>query len=223
MQKLVLESVCNRLFLVRINTTLFLDNIFKAIQMKSLIKLKPAFLLIFLSLYASISLSANISAGEKKASACIGCHGEKGISTNSQWPNLAGQQPNYLAAQLKAFKNGSRKNTTMQGMTSNLSDEDFANLAAYYASLELGSAGGGDPALIEKGKEKFAMCAGCHGSNAKGRGNFPALAGQHSKYIATQLEKFKTSKREGGPMTALSSTLSSSEITAIAAYLGSLK
>lgn len=190
--------------------------------MKSLIKLKPAFLLVFLSLYTSIGLSADISTGEKKASLCVGCHGAKGVSSNSQWPNLAGQQPTYLIAQLKAFKNGSRKNSTMQGMVASLSDDDFVNLAAYYASLELGSAGG-DQALIEKGKEKFTMCAGCHGSDAKGRGNFPALAGQHPKYIATQLDNFKTGKREGGPMVALSSNLSSPEITAISAYLGSLK
>lgn len=178
--------------------------------------------LVFLGLFSIPTYSADIKTGEELANKCSACHGSKGISNNSQWPNLAGQQPAYLSAQLKAFKSGIRKNAVMENMVSNLSDDDFNHLAAYFSSLKPGSAGG-NPDLAKKGKEKFAMCAGCHGGKAKGRGIFPALAGQHPEYITKQLENFKKSKRSGGPMNGIASSLSSDDIAAISAYLGSIK
>ena len=190
--------------------------------MKSRITKYLSYFLVFLSLFSSSSHSADIKAGEELAKKCTACHGAKGVSNNSQWPSLAGQQPAYLSAQLKAFKNGSRKNPLMKNMVSNLSEQDFNNLAAYFSSLKVGSADG-DTELAEKGKGKFSMCAGCHGSKAEGRGIFPRLAGQHPEYITKQLENFKNGNRSGGPMSGIASTLSSDDIAAISAYLGSIK
>ncbi len=190
--------------------------------MKLLITKHLPYYLVLLGLFSSVSHSADIKAGEELAKKCTACHGSKGISSNPQWPNLAGQQPAYLSAQLKAFKKGSRKNPVMENMVNNLSKEDFNNLAAYFASLPAGSAGG-DPELAKKGKQKFSMCAGCHGSKAEGRGIFPMLAGQHPQYITNQLENFKNGSRSGGPMSGIASSLSDDDIAAIAAYLGSIK
>ncbi len=181
-----------------------------------------SYCLVFLGLFSSLSHAADIKAGEELAKKCVACHGAKGVSNNPQWPSLAGQQPAYLSAQLKAFKKGSRKNPVMENMVSNLSEQDFNDLAAYFASLKAGSAGG-DSELAQKGKQKFSMCAGCHGSNAEGRGIFPRLAGQHPKYIATQLKNFKKGTRSGGPMSGIASSLSSDDIAAISAYLGTIK
>lgn len=80
-------------------------------------------------------MAADVEAGKRKAATCAGCHGPEGISRNPMWPNLAGQQPGYLVKQLKAFRDGSRKDPMMTPLAAPLSDEDIANLAAYYHGL----------------------------------------------------------------------------------------
>lgn len=75
----------------------------------------------------------SISAGKQKTAACAGCHGENGNSMMPMFPKLAGQHPGYLIKQLTAFKNGTRKDATMQSMVLSLSEQDFADIAAYYA------------------------------------------------------------------------------------------
>lgn len=73
--------------------------------------------------------------GATKAAVCAACHGPKGISINPLWPSLAGQQEAYLAKQIKEFRDGVRVEATMQPFVANLTDQDVADLAAYYASL----------------------------------------------------------------------------------------
>lgn len=177
---------------------------------------------ILLGIYCTFASAADLEAGKQKAALCFGCHGQDGNSTNPQWPRLAGQQPAYLSNQLTAFRNGQRKNATMQGMAAALSDEDINNLAAYFGSLTPKSAGG-DEKLAAQGKKKFSMCTGCHGASAEGRGMFPRLAGQHTAYIAKQLRSFREGKRISGPMQANAGNLTDDDINAISAYLGTLK
>ena len=74
--------------------------------------------------------------GKDKAVGCQGCHGADGISAVPTYPNLAGQKEAYLVKQMKAFKDGTRKDPTMNAMAAPLSDEDIAHLAAYYANLK---------------------------------------------------------------------------------------
>ena len=81
------------------------------------------------------ALAGDAAAGKAKSGTCAGCHGAAGISNNPLWPNLAGQQPGYLVKQLKAFRDGSRTDPMMGAMAKPLSDEDIANLAAWYSSL----------------------------------------------------------------------------------------
>lgn len=76
------------------------------------------------------------AAGKQKAATCVACHGQNGISGNDLWPNLAGQKAGYLVKQLKAFKDGSRKDPMMAPMVKGLSEQDMADLAAYYSSLK---------------------------------------------------------------------------------------
>jgi cytochrome c553 len=80
-------------------------------------------------------LAGDAAAGKAKAASCAGCHGANGISNNPMWPNLAGQQPGYLIASLKAFRDGARENAMMTPMAKPLSDADIENIAAYYSSL----------------------------------------------------------------------------------------
>jgi len=78
---------------------------------------------------------ADIQAGKTAAVQCQACHGKDGIGITPQTPNLAGQKELYLSNQLVAYRSGTRKNTMMSPLAKPLSDEDIANLAAYFASL----------------------------------------------------------------------------------------
>ena len=82
------------------------------------------------------AVDGDAEAGKKKSATCVACHGMKGVSAIPMYPNLAGQKEMYLAAQLKAFRDGERKNMIMAPMAASLSDEDIANLAAYYSGLK---------------------------------------------------------------------------------------
>jgi cytochrome c553 len=177
------------------------------------------FILIFS--FTHSAFAADVDAGGKKATLCLGCHGANGNSKNPQYPSLAGQRASYIEAQLKAFQLGLRTNSIMQGMAVNLTEQDIKNLAAYFSSLRT-EAAGGDTSLAKKGQDKFAMCAGCHGTTAQGRGSFPKLAGQQPEYLKKQLQNFKKGTRKGGPMNAITSSLSEQDINEIAAYLVSL-
>jgi len=78
------------------------------------------------------------AAGKAKASqACASCHGLNGIATLPEAPNLAGQSPFYLQAQLKAFRSGERKQEQMSIVAQDLSDQDIENLAAWYSSIKV--------------------------------------------------------------------------------------
>ena len=74
-------------------------------------------------------------AGKEKAASCAACHGEDGNSPNAQFPKLAGQHADYLAAALLQYQTGERQNPIMVGLAKPLSDADRADLAAYFASL----------------------------------------------------------------------------------------
>ncbi|WP_299080453.1 cytochrome c [uncultured Paraglaciecola sp.] len=81
-------------------------------------------------------LAADIAAGKSKSTTCGACHGGNGISIIPMYPNLAGQKEQYLVLQMKAFRDGERKNISMSPMAAGLSDTDIANISAYYASLD---------------------------------------------------------------------------------------
>ena len=87
-------------------------------------------------LMSAPALAGDIAAGKAKAVTCSACHGAAGVSAVPTFPNLAGQKEQYIIKQLKDFKSGARKDATMNGMAATLSEEDMANIAAYYSSLK---------------------------------------------------------------------------------------
>ncbi len=92
--------------------------------------------LILLILGSSNLISAaDIKAGETKAAMCASCHGKNGVGISDMFPNVAGQKAGYTSLQLKAFRDGQRKNAMMSPMAQSLTDQDIENIAAYYASL----------------------------------------------------------------------------------------
>ena len=87
--------------------------------------------LVFLS---SSAMAGDVAAGKAKSAICASCHGADGVSLNPLWPNLAGQKEQYLVKQIKAFRDGKRNDPMMVPMVASLSDDDIANLAAYFAA-----------------------------------------------------------------------------------------
>jgi len=83
----------------------------------------------------AFAASGDASVGKKKSTPCQACHGNEGVSPSPDFPNLAGQYPDYLETALKHYKAGKRKNPIMAEQVKNLSDKDIMDLAAYYASL----------------------------------------------------------------------------------------
>jgi cytochrome c553 len=184
-------------------------------------KIQSLIVLSLFSFFVHPTFAADPEAGKMKASACFSCHGQEGNSSNPLYPTLAGQQPDYIKNQLNAFKNSQRNNPIMLGMAKGLSAADIDNLASYFSGIKTKSAGG-DTALTQQGSGKASQCFGCHATKAQGRGMFPKLAGQHPAYLAKQLQDFKKGERKSGPMQAITSNLSDSDIAQLSAYLGSL-
>lgn len=100
----------------------------------------PKSLAVTIAVLACLSGTPARAAGDPQAgkaaasTACAGCHGARGISSNADYPNLAGQAPAYLQKSLREFRSGQRKNPSMNRIANKLSDADIANLSAYYAS-----------------------------------------------------------------------------------------
>jgi len=85
---------------------------------------------------ANVASAADAAAGKAKAATCGGCHGANGVSAVPTYPNLAGQKEAYLTKQMKAFRDGTRTDPTMNAMAKPLSDGDIANLSAFYSGLK---------------------------------------------------------------------------------------
>lgn len=88
-----------------------------------------------LAITLSSGMAADADAEQMAKTLCAGCHGPQGISTNELWPNLAGQKAGYTAQQLRAYRDGTRNDPNMNGLSSTLTDEQIENLADYYARL----------------------------------------------------------------------------------------
>jgi cytochrome c553 len=172
------------------------------------------------------------AAGKTKSASCVACHGADGNSMNPEWPSLAGQHPDYLIKQLRNFKDGDRSNALMSPMAAPLSEQDMANLAAYYSSQAL-KPGQADEALFEQGRQLYrggnmstgvAACIACHGPTGTGNpaASFPSLRGQHGGYTVNQLKAFKRGERAndaGKMMQNIAAKMTEEEMQAVASYI----
>ncbi|MGI9311610.1 MAG: c-type cytochrome [bacterium] len=174
------------------------------------------------------------AAGRTAAAPCAACHGADGNSPTDQFPNLAGQVPGYIAAQLAKFKSGERAGTVMPAMSAPLSDADMADLDAYYSGLEprIGAITPEQEATALAGgkiyRGGFAQynipaCMGCHGPSGHGiPPAFPRLSGQHAAYIEAELLAFKSGARADAVMNPIAFPLSAQQIKELALYISAL-
>ncbi len=179
------------------------------------------------------------AAGQKKAAMCIGCHGIPGYQASFpevyRVPMISGQNGKYIAASLAAYKKGERKHPSMRAIAGSLSDQDMADLAAYYekhgvsavktvAEAPVAKPNAAVEALLTKG-----TCAACHGAsyNKPIDGAYPKLAGQPADYLYAALKAYQV---EGNPhvgranaiMAAQVKPFKLAELKAMAGYLASL-
>jgi len=180
--------------------------------------------------------AGNVQTGATKAIVCQACHGANGNSTNPEWPSLAGVGADYIAEQLKNFKEGKRANPVMMPNAMSLSADDMADLGAYFDSL-VNTGLEADPSYWQAGEKLYRggdaareipACMACHGPT--GRGNepakFPALRGQQSVYVSKQLNDYASGARSTGPngiMQTIAKRLSPEDIRNLASYLQGLR
>jgi cytochrome c553 len=180
--------------------------------------------------------AGNAQTGATKAIVCQACHGANGNSANPEWPSLAGVGADYIAEQLKNFKEGKRANPIMMPNAMALSADDMADLAAYFDSL-VNTGLEADPSYWQAGEKLYRggdaargipACMACHGPT--GRGNepakFPALRGQQSVYLSKQLNDYASGARTTGPngiMQTIAKRLSPEDIRNLASYLQGLR
>jgi cytochrome c553 len=155
-------------------------------------------------------------AGKAAATSCAGCHGDQGVSGNPATPSLAGQDAQYFAAALRAYKDGSRADETMKGLAAALDDKAIRNLSAYYAALQP------QPVNVRRplsGEEWAQRCDRCHGVNGNSTNpRFPALAAQRADYLEKVLHAYKTRARRSPEMAAMSDGLTDDDIKNLAAH-----
>lgn len=194
-------------------------------------------LLCGLQVGASALAEGSAEAGQAKAEPCVACHGVNGHSINPLWPNLAGQNVAYIKRQLEAFKAGERQDPLMTPMAMTLSDEDVADVAAYYASQAPTATLETEPSKLELGARIYmggdlergvAACAACH--SPAGNGNpgagYALLRGQHATYVANQLKAYRTGTRKTDPgemMRQIAMGLTDEQIEAVASYIQGLR
>ncbi len=187
----------------------------------------------------SSAQAQDAAAGEKKATMCIGCHGIIGYQASfpevHKVPKISGQSGPYIVAALAAYKKGERKHPSMSGIARSLSDQDMADLAAYYekhgqASVKTVA----DVPAVAPSAEVAALlgkgaCASCHGANFNKPidGSYPKLAGQHADYLAVALRGYGTEGndrvgRGNAIMAAQVKQFKRSELKAMAEYISSL-
>lgn len=181
-------------------------------------------------------VTGNADAGQKKADMCIGCHGIPGYQNSfpeiHKVPMISGQSDKYIVAALTAYKKGDRKHPSMRGIAGSLSDQDMADLAAFYAAQ------GGKPAteapkaasavaaaLIEKG-----ACASCHGANFSKPidPSYPKIGGQHADYLFVALKAYTVEGnnvvgRANPIMAGVAKQFKPAEMREIAKYLATVE
>jgi cytochrome c553 len=178
----------------------------------------------------------DVAAGQKKVAMCIGCHGIPGYQSSfpevHRVPMISGQNAKFIAASLTAYAKGERKHPTMRGIAQTLTEQDIADISAYYeqhgktapAPETVAAPSAEVKALLDKG-----ACISCHGANFSKPidGSYPKIAGQHADYLYVALKSYQV---EGNAMVGRSNAIMAgqvkqfklAELKAISKYLASL-
>lgn len=161
---------------------------------------------------------------------CRKCHGLNGLSSEPEFPKLAGQDPDYLTRQMANFKTGVRKSTRMKQRVADLTGGEMRALAVYFSKKPLVPERTADPAQVDIGRRIYfsgqpdkgvTACTTCHGPAGRGAIYLPRLAGQHAEYLAAQLRAFRSHSRSSPNMVmhTVVENIGDPEIEAVAQFL----
>ena len=203
--------------------------------LSSLISLTVASVTIF-SAHAQ-DVQGNAKAGEAKIAMCIGCHGIKGYQASFpevyRVPMISGQNAKYIASSLNAYKKGDRKHPTMRGIATSLTDQDIADISAYYAQHGVVEGAALVVAKVPEAKVaellKKGACVSCHGESFSKPidPSYPKIAGQHKDFLFVALKSYKAENmstwgRSNGVMGGIAKQFTNAELKTLSAYVGSL-
>ena len=201
--------------------------------MKTLISFAVAVLIS--STFCSVAVAQDAAAGAKKAQMCTGCHNIPGYQASfpeiHKVPMIAGQSAGYIVAALTAYQKDERKHPTKKGIAVTLSEQDMADLAAYYSAMVGPAVPASPPAASARVAElvKKANCTSCHGENYSQpiAPNYPKIAGQHSDYLYVALKAYQTDGkalvgRKNAVMSGMARQFTHAELKELAVYIGSL-
>ena len=188
-------------------------------------------------------IKGDANAGLTKNAMCIGCHGIKGYQSSFpevyKVPMISGQTAGYISSALHEYKKGDRKHPTMRGIATTLTDQDIADLSAYYsvhglvAGAELPDKPAKEPSTEVQALLNKANCASCHGANYNKPidPSYPKIAGQHADYLFVALKAYKSDNganpnakvgRAHPIMGAMAKQYTNAELKAMANYLSSV-
>ena len=184
-------------------------------------------------------IKGDAKAGETKNAMCIGCHGIKGYQASFpevyKVPMISGQGAKYIASALNAYKKGERKHPTMRGVAEALTDQDIADLAAYYSAsgvvtgAALPAKPANEPSAEVQALLAKANCSSCHGANFSMPidPSYPKLAGQHADYLLVALKSYKVENnpkvgRGNAIMAGMAKQYTNAELKTLAEYISSV-
>lgn len=186
------------------------------------------------------AIKGDAKAGQSKNAMCIGCHGIVGYQASFpevyKVPMISGQSAPYLSAALHAYKKGERRHPTMRSIAASLTEQDMADLAAYYSASGVMADGAlpakpsSEPSAQVQALLGKANCASCHGANFSQPidPSYPKLGGQHADYLFVALKAYQV---DGNPnvgrahpiMGAMAKMYTHAELKALAGYIGSVE
>lgn len=193
-------------------------------------RVRSAVLLAFMAstVFTGSTVLAQGAGGEEKgkalANTCLGCHGVPGYKNafpTYSVPKLEGQNSEYIVLALQAYRNGERSHLTMHSQASSLSDQDMADIAAYFS---------GEPVSKDnnppegKAPEAAAVCVACHGENGVGiTPQYPTLAGQHADYLERALHDYRKGGRKNAIMGTFAGQIKEEDVRVLARYYAQQK
>jgi cytochrome c553 len=184
-------------------------------------------------------VKASPEAGQKKAAMCIGCHNIPGYQASfpevHKVPMISGQGAKYIASALNAYKKGERKHPTMRSIAGSLTDQDIADLSAFYEQQGKTAPVAADTKALPQPSPEVAKlltqgnCNSCHGANYSTPidGTYPKIAGQHADYLFVALKAYKTANnpnvgRGNAIMAGMAAPFTPAQLKQIAQYLSTL-
>jgi cytochrome c553 len=158
------------------------------------------------------------AAGKQLSGQCRTCHGAQGFAQIPIAPHIGGEPARYIAAQLAAFRDGAREHEMMSIVARNLTDQQIADLAAWYAGHQVEVTMAADAAAAPE------ACVACHGADGLHQlPEAPNLAGEANIYIDTQLKAFRSGKRQHDIMSGIAAEMTDAEIRAVADWYAAIK